>query len=190
MSTEQKLMDIKEEIIKQVSMCSSCQFTTSNIISDTFSCRGSQGEFEDTVVYRANITLQVPTSITDADDIVTYISQWVEDESPVVVKGNTLDLDADCPTILDSFASDDCVIVEESSNQTNPSPSSSSSSSSPFDIIIGAAVAAVVVIVLIIVIIIIVVYRRRKSTYRYCKVIKCAYTMMRLTMLLNRCIYM
>ena len=86
MGTEEKQMDIKEEIIKQVLMRCSCEFTTSNIISDTFSCRGSQGEFEDTVVYRANITLQVPISITDADDIVTYINQWVQNEPPVVVK--------------------------------------------------------------------------------------------------------
>ena len=159
-------MDIKEEIIKQVLMPCSCQFTTSNIIDDTFSCRGSQGEFENTVVYRANITLQVPISITDANDIVTFINQWVQNEPPVAVMGITLALDADCPTMLDSFASDDCVIVEGPSNQTNPSSSSSSSSSSPFGIIIGASAAAVVVIVLIIVIIIIVVYRRHKSNYR------------------------
>ena len=162
-------MDIKEEIIKQVLMRCSCQFTTSNIISDTFSCRGSQREFEDTVVYRANITLQVPISITDADDIVTFINQWVQDQPSVAVKGVALVLDADCPTMLDSFDSDDC----KPSDQTSPS-SSSSSSSSPFGIIVGAAVAAVVVNVLIIVIIIIVVCRRRKSTYRYCKVMKCA----------------
>ena len=167
-------MDIKEEIIKQVVGPCSCQFTTSNIISDTFSCRGSQGKFEDTVVYRGNITLQVPISIKDADDIVTYINQWVQNEPSVAVKGITLALDADCPTMLDSFDSDDCIIVEGPSNQTSPS-SSSSSSSSPFGIIVGAAVATVVVIVLIIVIIIIVVCRRRKSTYRYCKVMKCAY---------------
>ena len=167
MGTEEKQMDIKEEIIKQILMQCSCEFTISNIISDTFSCRGSQGEFEDTVVYRANITLQVPISITDANDIVTFINQWVQNEPPVAVMGITLALDADCPTMLDSFASDDCVIVEESSNQTNPSSSSSSSSSSPFGIIIGAsAAAAVVVIVLIIVIIIILLYRRHKSTYR------------------------
>ena len=160
-------MDIKEEIIKQVLMRCSCQFTTSNIISDTFSCRGSQGEFEDTVVYRANITLQVPTSITDADDIVTFINLWVQDQPSVAVKGVALALDADCPTMLDSFDSNDCVIVEEPFNQTNPSSSlSSSSSPSPFGIIIGAAAAAVVVIVLIVAIIIIVVYRRHKSTYR------------------------
>ena len=169
MSTEQKLMDIEEEIIKQVVMHCSCQFTTSSIISDTFSCRGSQGEFEDTVVYRASITLKVSTLITNADDIVTFINQWVQDEPSVAVKGITLALDADCPTMLDSFDSDDCVIVEEPSNQTNPSPSlssSSSSSSSSIGIIIGVAASVVMIVLIIVIIIIIVVYRRRNSTYR------------------------
>ena len=160
-------MDIEEEIIKQVVMRCSCQFTTSSIISDTFSCRGSQGEFEDTVVYRANITLKVSTLITNADDIVTFINQWVQDEPSVAVKGITLALDADCPTMLDSFDSDDCVIVEEPSNQTNPSPSlSSSSSSSSIGIIIGVAAAVVMIVLIIVIIIIIVVYRRRNATYR------------------------
>ena len=165
-------MDIKKEIIKQVLMRCSCQFTTSNIISDTFSCRGSHGEFEDTVVYRAKITLQVPISITDADDIVTFINLWAQNEPSVAVYGITLALDADCPTMLDSLDSDDCVIVEKPSNQNNPPPSSlssSSSSSSPIDIIIGATVpAAVVLIVVIIAIIVILIvkHHKHKPSYR------------------------
>ena len=144
-------------------MLCSCEFTPNNIIDDAFSCQGSQGEFRNTVVYRAMITLQVPASITDADNIVTNINQWVQTKPRVRVDGVILDVDPDCPTMLDSFNSDDCVI-EGPSNQANPA----SSSSSPVVIIIGAAaaVAAVVVIVLIIVIVIL-VYCRHKSTYRY-----------------------
>ena len=108
------------------------------------------------------ITLQVPSSITDADDIVTIINQWVQTEPSVGVNGVTLDVDAGCPTMLDSFATDDCIVPPV---QTNPP---SSSSSPPYGIIIGAGVAVVVIILLlIIVIVIIVVYRRHKSTYRY-----------------------
>ena len=108
------------------------------------------------------ITLQVPASITDADNIVTNINEWVQTKPRVRVDGVVLDVDPDCPTMLDSFNSDDCVI-EGSSNQANPV----SSSSSPVVIIIGAAAAAFVVIVLIVTVIIVVVYRRRKSIYRY-----------------------
>ena len=107
------------------------------------------------------ITLQVPSSITDADDIVTNISQWVQTEPSVDVNGVILDVDSGCPTMLDSSDADDCTV------QTNP-PSSSSSSSPPYGIIIGAGVAVVVIILLlIIVIVIIVVYRWHKSTYKY-----------------------
>ena len=139
----------------------SCAFTSNNIIDDTFSCRGSQGEFRNTVVYRAMINLQVPASVTDADDIVNDINQWVQTMTSVGVNGVTLDIDSDCPTMLDSLTSDDCVIGV-SPDQTN---SPSSSSSSPFAIIIGVSVA-VVIIILLIIVVVTVVYRRHKSTYR------------------------
>ena len=146
-------------------MLCSCEFTSNNVIDDAFSCQGSQGEFEDTVVYRAMITLQVPASITDADSIVTNINQWVQTKPRVRVDGVILDVDPDCPTMLDSFNSDDCV-TEEPSNQANPT----STSSSPVGVIIGTAAAisvAVVVVIVLIIVIIILVYCRRKSTYRY-----------------------
>ena len=161
---EQKQSDIKEEIIQQVVMGCSCEFTSSNIIDDTFSCRGSQGEFRNTVVYRAMITLQVPASVTDANNIVVVLSEWVESGPSVMVNRVTLDLDSNCPTMLESFNSNDCEIP---SDETNPSPSSSSSS---VGIIVGAAVAAVVVILLLITaVVIIIMYRRHKSSYRYAK---------------------
>ena len=139
----------------------SCEFTSSNIIDDNFSCRGSQGEFRNTVVYRAMITLQVPASITDADNIVVVLSEWVESGPSVVVNRVTLGIDSNCPTMLESFNSNDCV----PSDGTNPSSSSSSSS---VGIIVGAAVAAVVVILLLITaVVIIIMYRRHKSSYRY-----------------------
>ena len=151
-------------------MLCSCKFTSKNIIEDSFSCRGSIGQFSNTVVYRAMITLQVPSSITDADDIVATINKWVQTEPSVRVNGVTLDVDSGCPTMLDSFAADDCIVPPVQTDPP-PSPSSSSSSSSsspPYGIIIGAGVAVVVIILLlIIVIVIIVVYRRHKSTYKY-----------------------
>ena len=153
----------------------SCEFTSSNIMDDTFSCRGSQGEFRNTVVYRAMITLQVPTSITDADNIVVVLSEWVKSQPSVRVNKVTLDIDSGCPTMLESFNSNDC---ETPSDGTNPSLSSSSSSSpsslspssSSVGVIVGAAVAALVVTLLLITstaIVIIVMYRRHKSIYRY-----------------------
>ena len=149
-------------------MYCSCEFTSNNIIEDTFSCRGSQEEFGNTVVYRAMIILQVPGTITDANDIVANINQWVQSEPSVIVNGITLALDSGCPAMLDSFDSNDC-ITEAPSDQTDPS--SSSSSSSPISIIIGAGAAAgaivIIILLLITVVVIIMGYRRCKSSYRY-----------------------
>ena len=143
-----------------------CEFTTNNIINDTFSCRGSQGQFEDTVVYRGRIIIQVPPPITDADDIIIELSEWVQTEPSVIVTGVTLYLDPSCPVLLDSFASPDCVTDIPPDQAIRPSSSSSSSPS--VGAIIGVAVAVVVIItILIIVILTIVMYRKRKSTYRY-----------------------
>ena len=137
----------------------SCEFTSKNITDDAFSCQGSRGQFRNTVVYRAMITLQICASITDADSIVMNISQWVQTKPRVRVNKVILDVDPDCPTMLDSFNSDDCV-TERPSNPT--------SSSSPVGIIIGVVVAAVVVVIVVIIIIITIgMYRRHKSTYRY-----------------------
>ena len=138
----------------------SCEFTSSNIIDDTFSCRGSQGEFRNTVVYRAMITLQVPASITDADNIVIVLSEWVESEPSVRVNRVTLDIDSGCQTMLESFNSNDCEILSDGTN-----PSSSSSSSLSVGIIVGAAVAAV--LLLITAVVIIIMYCRNKSNCRY-----------------------
>ena len=141
-----------------------CEFTTNNIINDTFSCRGSQGQFENTVVYRGRITLQVPPPIIDADDIITEMSEWVQTEPPVMVIGVTLYVDPSCPVLLDSFASPDCV------TDTPPDQAiqSSSSSSSSIGIIVGVVVAVVVIIMIIIIVILsIVMYRKHKSAYRY-----------------------
>ena len=146
----------------------SCDFNSSNIIEDAFSCRGSQGQFRNTVVYRAKITLQMPASISDADNIVNIISDWVMSEPSVRVNRITLDLDHGCTAVLDSFDSDDCIAPD----QTTPSSSSSSSSSSspPVGIIVGAAVATVAILLLIIIIAIIIKYYRHKSSYRYVRI--------------------
>ena len=146
-----------------------CEFNSSNIIDDAFSCHGFQEEFRNTVVYRAMITLRVPFSVTDADDIVNLLSNWVESMPSMTVNGIALTLDPGCPAMLDSFDSNDCVTEAPHTDQTNQptSSSSSSSSSSSVGIIVGATVAAVVILLLIIVAIILYIYYRRKSSYRY-----------------------
>ena len=147
----------------------SCEFNSSNIIDESFSCRGSQGEFKNTVVYRAMIALQVPATISDADDIVNVINEWVQFKPSVTVDKVILEVDPNCPAFLDSVTSDDCVVPSSeapSTDQVNEPSSSSSSSSMLIGIIVGTVVI-IIVLILIIIIIGIVIYSRRKSSYRY-----------------------
>jgi len=110
------------------------------------------------------ITLQVPSSVTDADDIVKILSDWVETMPSVRVNGIALAINPACPAMLDSFDSNDCVTEVPQTNQ----PSSSSSSSSSVGIIVGVVVAATVVILLLIIVAaIIILHQRNRSSYRY-----------------------
>jgi len=103
----------------------------------------------------------MPASVTDADDIVKILSDWVESMPSVSINGIALALDPTCPAMLDSFDSNDCV------TEAPPTDQPSSSSSSSVGIIVGAVTGAVVILLLIIVIVIIILYRRSKSSYRY-----------------------
>ena len=73
--------DIKAGIIQAIVMRCSCELNLSNIVGDIFSYWGSQDDFEKTVVFRAMITLPVPVSATDADNIVDVISDWVKSKN-------------------------------------------------------------------------------------------------------------
>ena len=101
----------------------------------------------------------MPASITDAN-IINVISDWVESKPSVTVTGLALAVDRNCPAMLDSFDSSDCVVP----NQDNPSSSSSQSVGA----IIGAVVAAVVAVLLLVTLmVVIIMYHRYKSSYRY-----------------------
>ena len=90
------------------------------------------------------ITLPVPVSATDADDIVDLISDWIKSNPSVTVDKVILEIDPDCPAMLESVTADDC--ASETPPPRQSSPSSSSSSSLPVGIIIGIVVAAVIVL--------------------------------------------
>jgi len=149
----QKLNEIISEVMAEISPRCSCTF---NIDSETFSCRGAQGNFEDTVVFRARVTVQASSSVITADDVVSNISSWVESSPSIAIVSVTVFVDPNCPAMLDSFNSADCVIVTPST-----------SSSPPVGVIVGAAIGAVIVIIIIIIVVVlVVVYYTRKCNKR------------------------
>ena len=153
---QQKLDEIKSQVIQAIGSRCSCI----NIGGATFSCRGAQGNFENTVVFRAMVTVQASSALISADVVVTDIDDWVKSSPSITVGLATLDIDPSCPAMLASTDSDDCEVVTES-----PSPSSSDSSS--IGVIVGAVLAVVVVILIVVIIIVaVLVYLRRKGSYR------------------------
>ena len=48
-----------------------------------------------------------------ADELVGFISDWVQGGASIVVDGTRLAVDNSCPTQLDSFLSDDCVSTDQ-----------------------------------------------------------------------------
>ena len=157
------------KVIK-VDVCGSLVLSDSvtfNIVSETFSCQGAQGNFENTVVFRANVTVQGPASIITANDIVNDISNWVQTSPSISVASVVLDIDPNCLAMPNSFNSPDCVVVTVQPTPSPSSPTSSSSSSSSTIGIIVAVVVAVVIIIILLVIIVVLMGRRKKASYRY-----------------------
>ena len=146
----QKLDDIISQLMVEMTTKCSCIF---NINGEAFSCRGSEGNFENTVVFRGRVTVQ-DSSVITADDVVNDINNWVKSSPSVTVGLATLDIDSNCPAMLASIDSDDCVVAPEQ-------PSSSDSFS--IGIIVGAIPAVIVLMVIIIVVIL--VYLRTKGSY-------------------------
>ena len=92
-------------------MCS-CDFTQSNIQNNEFSCRS----IEDSVVFRAEVIYA--SFVYTADELVEFISEWVQ-TAPSLVVGparSRVDVDSSCPTELDSFLSKDCVSTDQGDN--------------------------------------------------------------------------
>ena len=140
--------DIISEVKDEITTRCSCVF---EVDSETFSCRGAQGNFENTVVFRARITVQGPAALVAAD-VVNDITNWVQSSSSISVAAVTLAIDLNCPVMLDSFNSADCFIVTE-----QPTPSPTNSSSSPVGIIAGTVAAALIAICIAIVAVILIV---------------------------------
>lgn len=119
------------------------------IVDEGFSCRGSQGNVVNTVVFRGKVIVLASASFSTADDVVGHIiADWVESSPTISVAAVTLAIDPNCPAMLDSFNSADCVIqLTPTLSPTNHSSTSSSSSS----VFIGAGVAVGVLLAILIV---------------------------------------
>ena len=151
----QKLEDIKLELKQAISPICGCIFDIDN---ELFSCPESKGKIDDAVVFKARIVVRVPASVTDADDVVNYINDWVKLRQNITVTPSILTVDPGCPTQVDSTESKACVDIGQSTN----------SDSSDGGVIAGAIIAGVFVVIAILIIVVmigIICIQRRRSRY-------------------------
>ena len=178
---------IANTIAEQVERICSCNFNSSNIVDAAFSCRAStmDPDLENTVVYRAKISPQVPVLIIDARDIVKIVENWIQSAPSITVNRLILNIDPNCPITLESLDAEDCVIIATTTSSIQPTTTTSSrlpitttlniqptnqgdgNSESSTGIIVGATVAAIIAIILIVIIAVLTtLYCRLKSNYR------------------------
>ena len=146
----QKLEDVKSEIKQAITPRCGCEFDIDN---EMFSCPQSQEESEDTVLFKARIVVRVPVSVTDADDVVNYINDWVKLGLNITVTLVILTVDS-CPTGVDPDA---CVVVVDQSTDND----SSSSSGAIIGAVLAGVFVAITILVLVVIIVLVCIQRRR-----------------------------
>ena len=144
-----KSEDIISAVADIVETRCSCGFTAVNIQDNEFSCRS----IENTVVFRAEIMY---SGNFNADELVGFISDWIQGGASIVTDGTRLAVDNSCPTQLDSFLSDDCVSTDQGETLSTGA-------------IVGGIVGGVCVLLIStsIITVVILVRRRKLKKFRY-----------------------
>ena len=88
-----------------------CKFNESNVLNRMFSCRSTENT---TTMFRAEITYQ-PSRLMpySADDLVQFISDWVQSGASIVVDGTRLNVNSTCPNATKFNSSANCVNEEQ-----------------------------------------------------------------------------
>ncbi|XP_065904865.1 uncharacterized protein [Dysidea avara] len=153
----QKLDEVGLEVTKAITPRCGCEFDIDN---ELFSCPETKGKLEDTVVFKARIVVRVPATVTDADDVVNVINNWVKLKPNITVSLFILTVVPGCPARVNSIESEDCVVTDQSTNTDSSSGGA----------IAGVVTATVIVVmVAVIVVVVITIYRsmqRRKLRLR------------------------
>jgi len=137
----QKLEEVGLEVKKAIAPRCGCEFDINNA---SFSCLELQGGFEDTVLFKARIVVRIPVSVTDADDVVNYINDWVKEEPNITVSLLILTVDPSCSVRV---GSEDCITT--TGHLTNSDSSSGGA-------IAGAVTAGVVIVTVVITVVVVI----------------------------------
>ena len=87
-----------------VSLCPDCGFTDAAIDKQSFSCYPDTPSF---VTYRARLE---GTSLTDSDNFISLIEQWVMEGASVIVSGVLMKVDSKCSVEISDLSEDECTM--------------------------------------------------------------------------------
>ena len=142
-----KIDDIEKSIIQAVTERCSCRFTSSDINDGAFSCFGPQGNYLNSVVYKAII--RVKNSDIDANQLVNATHHWVQMKPSIVVNEMMIDIDSSCLTIRDPFDDKDCFTNDTVSTQPAVSTQQTQTTSDVSAAFIIILIAGIIITILI-----------------------------------------
>ena len=112
-----KLEDITREVVeKVVALCPECDFTVTSIDKQSFSCYPDSPSF---VTYQARLE---GTSLTDSDNFMSLIEQWVMGGASVIVTGVLMKVDSKCSVKISNLSEDECLMKPAIAQSVSPSP--------------------------------------------------------------------
>ena len=157
--TNEKLTDIRREVVSILNDRCQCSLPESHITLEEFDCTSNDIE----VIFRAQLRGMLDD---DCDELRTHISEWVEEGSASFrVQGNRLVVTASCT--VGNENSEDAVGC---SRPTGTTPTSVGTLAEQIDpVVIGAAAGGgtvVILFVIIFIVVVIVCVRRRRAGKR------------------------
>ena len=99
-----------------VALCPECGFTVTSIDKQSFSCYPDSPSF---VTYRARLE---GTSLTDSDNFIFLIEQWVMEGASVIVTGVLMKVDSKCSVKISDLSEDECLMKTAIAQSVGLSP--------------------------------------------------------------------
>ncbi len=161
--TLDKVRFISGEVASELRRRCQCPVSAAYITAAQLSC---DPQVSNDVIFRA--TLSSTTAVSNTD-FISILQEWVTSKTAKVAVGAvSLNIDAMCQVLLQSF-SDPICLSSSSLESTTPGPKVDESSSSTINIVapIVGAIAGAVVLILIVIIAIQICNRRHNKGRRY-----------------------
>ena len=127
-----------------------CSLPRSHVYANEFTCAYNDAQ---EVIYRAKLQ---GMEATDCENLTSYVQEWIDAESSILIQGNRLQLDSSCDLEIESLdIQAACVIGMTPTTPTTETPTPESGGLS-IEIIIGAAAAGALIIILLLLLVLVI----------------------------------